>query len=207
MKQCVIFCAGEFTGLLQPLSEGDLVIAADGGLRHTLAIGLWPEIILGDFDSLGRIPEGAEVYPVEKDDTDSMLAIKAGLARGFRQFVLYGSLDGPRLEHTMANFQALQYLAERDAMGYLVGNRQIVTAVKNGSVHFHGDCKGYLSIFCVGQDAKGVSIRGAKYELADQVLTSAFPLGVSNQFVGKEVTVEVTDGTLLLIFDRENGIC
>ena len=78
MKKCVIFCAGGFEGLVQPIENTDFVIAADGGLRHAQALGLTPNLILGDFDSLGYVPQGAEVFPVEKDDTDAMLAIKKG---------------------------------------------------------------------------------------------------------------------------------
>lgn len=206
MKRCIIFCAGGFSGLLGPVGKDDLVIAADGGLVHTESLGLTPDIILGDFDSLGRIPAGAEVYPVEKDDTDSMLAIKKGLAAGCDQFLLYGALDGPRVDHTMANFQALQYLAHRGARGWLLGNSQNVTAIKNGRIDFPAHCRGNLSLFCLGPDAEGVTIRGAKYELDDGRLTAGFPLGVSNQFTGHDAHVEVKNGSLLLIWDRENGI-
>ena len=205
MKVCMIFCAGGFSGLLQPMPQDALVIAADGGLRHTEKLGLQPDIILGDFDSLGYVPEGAAVYPVEKDDTDSMLAIKQGLAQGCDTFYLYGALDGKRLEHTVANFQTLQYLADHGAKGYLVGLEQIVTLVKNGSIHFPAHCSGYLSVFCLGADARGVSIQGAKYELQNHTLTAGFPLGVSNQFMDREAVVEVADGSLLLIWDRTNG--
>ena len=206
MKQCVIFCAGEFTGLAAPVGHGDMVIAADGGLRHTRALGLTPDLILGDFDSLGHIPASAEVYPVEKDDTDSMLAIKKGLAAGCSRFLLYGALDGPRVDHTMANFQALQYLADRDARGWLIGKHQIVTVIQKGSVDFPAHCRGTFSVFCLGADAEGVRIRGSKYEMDGGALTAGFPLGVSNQFIGKEVHVECKNGSLLLIWDRENGI-
>ncbi len=206
MNQCVIFCAGEFSGLTKPLGGDELVIAADGGLRHTQYLGLRPDIILGDFDSLGQIPDGAQVHPVEKDDTDSMLAIKKGLELGCREFLLYGSLDGPRLDHTVANFQSLQYLAAHGAIGYLVGTKQIVTLVQNATLRFPAHWTGYFSVFCLGNDAEGVSIRGAKYEIANGRLTSAFPLGVSNQFIGREAAVEVTDGSLLLIWDKGNGL-
>ncbi len=206
MKQCVIFCAGEFTGLAAPVALGGMVIAADGGLVHTESLGLKPDIILGDFDSLGRIPAGAEVYPVEKDDTDSMLAIKKGLEAGCDHFLLYGALDGPRVDHTMANFQALQYLADHGARGWLIGKNQIVTAIKNSSIDFPAHCRGNLSLFCLGADAEGVTIRGAKYELDAGTLTAGFPLGVSNQFTGRDAHVEVKNGSLLVIWDRENGI-
>ena len=117
MKTCHVFCAAEFDGLLEPVGPEDLIIAADGGLRHTQALGLTPEVILGDFDSLGYVPEGANVFPVEKDDTDAMLAVRRGLSMGADRFLLYGSVDGPRLDHTVANFQTLQYLADQGARG------------------------------------------------------------------------------------------
>ena len=206
MRNCIIFCAGEFEKLSRPVEKSDLVIAADGGLAHVKKLGLVPDIILGDFDSLGYVPEGAELHPVEKDDTDSMLAIKKGLQLGCDTFYLYGALDGGRVDHTMANFQALQYLSERGARGYLVGLRQIVTAVTDGSIRMPDSWEGYLSVFCMGSDATGVTIRGAKYEVENATLSSGFPLGVSNQFIGKLAAVSAEKGTLLLIWDRVNGI-
>ena len=87
---------------------------------------------MGDFDSLGYIPEDSRVFPVEKDDTDAMLAARRGLELGFREFWFYGSLDGPRLDHTVANFQTLQFLADRGATGYLVGRDYLVTVIREG---------------------------------------------------------------------------
>ena len=145
MRECVIFCAADFAGLARPIAEGTLVIAADGGLRHTQALGLHPDVVLGDFDSLGYTPQGANVFPVEKDDTDSMLAVRLGLKEGCTEFLLYGSLDGPRLDHTVANFQTLQYLADRGATGYLVGNTTLVTVVKNGKITFPAGKTGTIS--------------------------------------------------------------
>ena len=205
MGKCIIFCAAEFDKLVTPIEPEDYILAADGGLRHLEQLKIRPNGILGDFDSLGYIPEGAEVFPVEKDDTDAMLAAKKGLELGFREFIFYGSLDGPRLDHTVANFQTLQYLADRDATGYLVGNTQMVTVLRNGKLTFPAGCQGILSVFCMGKDAEGVTIRGAKYELENGTLTAGFPLGVSNHFEGKEVIVAVEQGSLLLLWDRENG--
>lgn len=206
MKQCTIFCAGEFDGLLSPIPPDSLVIAADGGLRHTQTLGIAPDLVIGDFDSLGYTPEGSEIFPVEKDDTDSMLAIKRGLALGCDRFYLYGALDGKRVDHTVANLQALQYLCDHGARGWLLGKHQIATAIRGKSVSFPAACRGYFSLFCLGADAEGVRIQGGKYELENGRLTAGFPLGVSNQFVGNAVTVGVKDGTLLLIYDRENGV-
>ena len=205
MKTCIIFCAAGFDELAAPIGNEDYILAADGGLRHLEKLGLKPNGIIGDFDSLGFVPEGAEVFPVEKDDTDAMLAAKKGLELGFRNFLFYGSLDGPRLDHTVANFQTLQYLADRGATGYLIGNHYMVTVLKDGMLTFPARDGGILSVFCMGADAEEVTIRGAKYELEKGKLTAGFPLGVSNHFVGKDVTVSVERGSLLLLWDRKNG--
>ena len=205
MGKCVIFCAGGFDRLAEPIQKEDFVIAADGGWQHTQALGLTPDAVLGDFDSLGYIPTNARVHPVEKDDTDAMLAIRLGLDKGFREFVLYGSLDGPRLDHTVANFQALQFLQDRGAHGYLVGLSYISTVISGEKLTFPANAKGILSVFCMGADADGVNLQGLQYPLANGRLSSGFPLGVSNHFMGQVSTVSVEKGNLLIIWDRENG--
>ena len=205
MKKCIIFCAAEFDRLAAPIGQEDYILAADGGLRHLEKLNLTPHGIIGDFDSLGFVPEGAEVFPVEKDDTDAMLAVRKGLELGYEEFLLYGSLDGPRLDHTIANFQTLQYLADRNATGYLIGNQYIVTVLKEGTLHFPATFQGILSVFCMGADATGVTIRGTKYELKQGMLTAGFPLGVSNHFIHKDAAVTVEKGSVLILWDRENG--
>lgn len=202
----VIFCAGGFDGLLEPLGQEDYLLAADGGLRHFEDIDRVPDGIIGDFDSLGYVPEGAAVFPVEKDDTDAMLAVRQGLAMGCREFLLYGSLDGPRLDHTVSNFQTLQYLCDHGAQGWLVGRDYIVTVVKNGGIRFPAGAAGILSVFCMGADAEGVTLTGLQYPLENGTLTAGFPLGVSNHFQGTEATVTVEKGSLLVLFDRKNGL-
>ena len=206
MKRCVIFCAAGFDGLALPIDIDDLVIAADGGLRHTQAIGITPTLILGDFDSLGYTPDESLVFPVEKDDTDAMLAAREGLRRGCDEFYFYGSLDGKRLDHTVANFQALQFLADQGATGYLIGADYLVTVVKNGTLRFPAGATGIVSLFCLGADARGVDLEGLYYPLKDGVLTAGFPLGVSNHFTGAEAKISVEKGSLLVMWDRENGL-
>ena len=206
MASCLIFCAAGFDGLLEPVAAGDYIIAADGGYDHIRRLGLTPDCVLGDFDSLGYVPEDANVFPVEKDDTDAMLAVRRGLALGFDRFLLYGSLDGPRLDHTVANFQTLQFLADRGARGWLIGKDHIVTVIKNGCLEFPGTAEGIFSVFCMGEAASGVTLKGVQYELDNGTLTAGFPLGVSNHFVGKPATIRVENGSLLVICDRQNGL-
>ena len=187
MAKCLIFCAGGFHGLLEPVRQDDYLIAADGGLRHLEALGLRPHSILGDFDSLGHVPEGATVFPVEKDDTDAMLAVRQGLRLGYREFLLYGGMEGPRLDHTVANLQT-------------------AAVIRSGELHFPSTTPGTLSVFCLGPDAKGVDLVGLKYPLEDGSLTAGFPLGVSNQTLGGPATVRVAEGRLLVIWDRALGL-
>ena len=206
MGKCVIFCAAGFDGLAEPVGAEDLIIAADGGLEHTRLLGLTPGLILGDFDSLGYVPEDAAVYPVEKDDTDSMLAVKQGLARGYRDFVLYGAMDGRRLDHTVANYQLLQYLADRQARGILVGRDFLAAVVKDGCLSFPAGAEGDISVFCMGPDAEGVTLEGLYYPLKDARLTCGFPLGVSNHFTGGSARVRVKKGSLLVLWRRAAGM-
>ena len=202
MASCVIFCAGGFRGLWEPLAADDYILAADGGYAHVQALGITPDGVLGDFDSLGYVPANATLFPVEKDDTDAMLAVRQGLKLGHDRFVLYGGLEGPRLDHTIANLQTLQFLADNGAVGYLVGENQVVTTVTNGRLTFPPESEGTVSVFCMGLPATGVTLKGLKYPLAEGTLTPGFPLGVSNSFTGQAAAIEVKNGTLLVIFDR-----
>ncbi len=205
LGKCIVFCAAEFDRLACPIEPEDYVIAADGGLQHTQALGIEPQEILGDFDSLGYIPQDARVFPVEKDDTDAMLAARRGLALGFREFLYYGSLDGKRLDHTVANYQTLQYLADHGARGYLVGQDFLATVVKEGRIFFPEGTEGLISVFCLGADARGVSLRGLYYPLEGGTLTAGFPLGVSNHFTGAPAEISVEAGSLLVMWERKNG--
>lgn len=206
MASCMIFCAGGFDRLIEPIQKGDLVIAADGGLSHVQRLGITPDVILGDFDSLGYVPEDSQVFPVEKDDTDAMLAVRHSLLKGCDRFVLYGTLDGPRLDHTIANFQTLQFLADRNATGYLIGIDYIATVLKNGTIRFPAQAEGIISLFCMGPQAEGVTVTGLKYTLDNSILHPGHPLGVSNHFIGQDAVITVKNGSLLILYDRDNGL-
>lgn len=202
---CFIVGAME-PGRMAPIAEHDLLLAADGGLEHLRRRGLVPHLIVGDFDSLGRVPEGDNIirHPVEKDDTDTMLAIKTGLARGYRNFILYGCLGG-RLDHTCANLQALSFLANHDASGWLLGQGMAATVIRNSRLDFAPGHEGTISVFCPDGESRGVTLTGLYYPLHNAVLTSAFPLGVSNRFTGKAASVTVEEGSLLVMWDLPEG--
>ena len=125
MKRCMIFSAGTFFGLRQRPGPDDYVIAADAGYLACLVAGVTPDLLLGDFDSLERpkdFPNAIRTAPVEKDDTDTMLAVRAGLEQGCDTFYFYGATGGKRLDHTLANFQTLLWLRRQGARGYIYGD-------------------------------------------------------------------------------------
>ena len=182
--------------------EGDFVIAADGGYAALQALGVTADLVVGDFDSMGYVPQEEEVvqHPVMKDDTDMMLAVKLGLDRGYRNFVLTGSVGG-RLDHTLANLQTLMYLAQQGARGILYGEGTVITVLKDGSLTLTGE--GVLSVFCLSGEARGVTEQGLLYGLDNAVMVSGYPIGVSNEFTGVPATISVTDGTLIILWSAE----
>lgn len=205
MKKCMIYCAAPAIPPVAAPEPGDLLIAADGGLRHLQRLGLEPDLILGDFDSLGYVPPGGVVFPVEKDDTDAMLAVRAGLERGYGEFHLYGCLGGSRLDHSVAALQTLQFLSDHGAVGYLIGEHQMATVISGEALDFGPEAAGIVSVFCMGPDAWGVFETGLQYSLENARLSAGFPLGVSNHFTGKSAEISVKNGSLLVIWDRSGG--
>ena len=206
--RCIVIGAGDLTvGNIRVL-EDDLVIAVDGGLNYCPVLELEPDLILGDFDSVGeeqreallelqrQIPDRVISLKPEKDDTDMLAALKLGLEYGYTNFNIYAATGG-RLEHTIANIQCLLYLKNRDAVGYIMDGNGMIFVMQNEEVRFKDTLEGYLSIFALGKSAKGVTIKGMKYELNQETLTNDFPIGISNEFIGKEALVRVEDGELV----------
>lgn len=202
---CYIFGAGEFSPCEITLTEQDLVIAADGGYDHLTGMGLRADIAMGDFDSVKSYEIWDDstcqkiTYPPEKDDTDMMLAIKHGLSKGFASFAIYGGLGG-RLDHTIANIQALTFLASHGAEGILYHKDYVLTVIKNSSYTIPKDISGYVSVFSLSDKSENVTIKGLKYEIEGATLSSHFPLGVSNEAIGKKGNISVEKGTLLILW-------
>jgi len=199
---CWIVGAGEFSGALPPIGAGDMVIAADAGYRTLARLGVKIDRVVGDFDSLGEVPAhpGVEVHPIEKDETDMMLAVRTGLDLGYREFRIFGGLGG-RLDHSFANLQTLVYLARRGARGWLFGEGAAVTAVEDGELRFSRDASGIISVFAADGPARGVTLEGLKYPLTDYIMTADNPIGVSNEFTGVPSRVAVRRGALIVMAD------
>ena len=202
---CYVVGAMSLSLSLRPCpAQGDYVIAADRGYDSLMAYGVNPDLVVGDFDSLGEVPNHPNVIqlPAEKDDTDMVFALRQGLDLGYRRFVMLGGVGG-RLEHTLGNLQLLDWLASQGAQGFLAGEKTVATAVRNGTLTFPAAMSGYLSVLCNSGTARGVTLRGLKYPLERYTMTGSFPLGVSNQFLGQPASVSVEDGCLLLLWEEK----
>lgn len=202
MNICYIIGAGQLPQLYIK-KQNSLIIAADGGYEKLGDIT--PDLVVGDFDSLGFVPKGDNVItlPVKKDITDMQCAVDIGIEKGFDTFVMYGGTGG-RPDHTFANYALLCHIAKKGFRGYLVGENYIITAVHNSSLSLPSHQKGTVSVFSAEGISSGVFITGLEYTLQNASLSFDNPLGVSNSFVNKEGTVSVQNGTLLVMWQEEN---
>lgn len=206
MKRCVIVCAGEISPsdiAAAGLTGNEYILAADAGYLACRRLGLTPQVIVGDFDSAP--PPDTDIpiitHPVEKDDTDTMLAVKHALKLGCTEFAILGGLGG-RLDHTLANIQTLHYIARAGGRGTLYGGGVTITTVRNGSLTLARK-PGIVSVFAMDGPCYGVTERGLHYPLEDATVTGSFPIGVSNYFEQDCATISVREGTLLVMLTEE----
>lgn len=203
-KTCYIFAAGDYEGFFSA-QKSDLTIAADAGYHLAKRLGIQPDILLGDFDTIGVVPTHPEIikFNPEKDYTDTELAIIEGIKRGYGDFVILGALGGKRLEHTLGNLAIAAGYAEKGYSVTLTDGNYCAKALYNGEMTFDEDNSGFISVFCTSGKAKGVTIIGLKYCLENAELNSSCPtLGVSNEFIGKRANISVKDGTLIIIWQK-----
>lgn len=201
---CYIVGAGENYGLNFTPTSNDFVIAADAGIRYLEQSDIAADLVIGDFDSLNNIPAhpNTKVLSPEKDDTDMLAAVREGIKAGYSVFHIYGG-SGGRIDHTIANLQVLAYLSQKRMQGFLFGKDCVITAITDHKMTFEAIPAGYVSVFSHTEKSEGVYLQGLKYELDNAVLTNTFPLGVSNEFTGKESSISVGNGTLLIVLPKE----
>lgn len=210
IRRCIILASApvcDYRALGFSSQPGDYVICADNGLEHARNLGMTPDLIVGDFDScdLGRFSVAERElirYPSEKDDTDTMIAVKEGIRRGFKEFLFIGCLGG-RIDHTFANIQSLLYLREHGCNGTLVDEHHRIFLLCHESAEIQRIEGFHLSVFSLGDRCEGVTLEHVKYPLKDYLLTNSFPLGISNEFAADFARVTVQKGCALIILSRD----
>ncbi len=204
-RRFIIFAGGEINPDITDVPEDGFLICADRGFLTAEVMGLEPDCVIGDFDSLGYVPKcsNVQIYPSGKDDTDTMLAVKYALENGAEEIHIYGALEG-RLDHTLANIQTLSYIEEHGARGILISENSRVYIQRSGEPRCYAKHdEWYFSVFSYSDESTGVNLTGTEYPLEDAVLKNSFPLGVSNHIVDEYAELSVENGCLLVIESRE----
>lgn len=204
MSKAVIISAGsivdyEYTKSF--INEGDFVICADGGLHHAKKMGAQPNLTVGDFDSYkGEVTGEVKKFNPEKDYTDTDLAVKEAIGRGYKEIVLLGA-TGTRLDHTLANIGVLEFIALSGGKGYIVNENNIITVIRENTT-IKPENGWHLSLIPIGK-VKGVTLKNLKYSLDDYDLKFSESLAVSNEFTDKDAQIEIKEGSLIVILSRD----
>ena len=208
MSRCVIVSAGELRDYARTrggLREGDFFVLCDGGLAHADGLDIKPDLVVGDFDScdagvLAKWQDSCEIVqlPREKDDTDTLFAVKLALEKGFDDFLLLGAMGG-RFDHALGNVSILLYLQGLGKKALLVDDYSVMQIAGSEPLLIEDSCS-YFSVLTVAGDVSGVNIKNAKYPLENASLSSDFQLGISNEVLpGKVAQVSVEHGRVLVV--------
>ena len=203
MSRCVIVGGADtnnYEYIQSCLREDDFIVFCDSGLKHLESLQVRPGLIVGDFDSHNNPHLDVEtiVLPCEKDDTDTVFAMKEAMKRGYTEFLLIGVV-GARLDHTLGNVSILLYLDENNAKGKIIDDYSEMEIVSDRPT-FITDDYSYFSLLNISGIARGVTIENAKYPLDNAEIKCDYQYGISNEVNRGEVAkVTIRDGKLLLI--------
>ena len=206
MSRCIIVGGADINNydfIRTSLQSDDYVIFCDSGLKHLSSLQVKPSLIVGDFDSHENPHLDTEtiVLPCEKDDTDTVYAMKEAIKRGFDTFLLIGVVGG-RLDHTLGNISMLLYLDSHGCKGTIIDDYSEMEIISSAPAYIE-DKYEFFSLLNITGCAKGITIQNAKYPLNDGEITCEYQYGVSNEVLpGKTAIVSVREGKLLLIKDR-----
>lgn len=202
--RCVIVGGADisnFEYIKSRLRADDFFILCDSGLKHMESLGKKPDLIVGDFDSHDNPHLEVEtiVLPREKDDTDTVYAVKEAVKRGFDDFLLVGVV-GARLDHTLGNVYIMLYLNKLGKRAVTIDDYSDMELVIPGKAAFIGDEYSYFSLLNITGCAEGITITGAKFPLDNAAIESEYQYGISNEVLpGQQAQVSLKKGSLLLI--------
>lgn len=188
------------------LQDDDFCIFCDSGLAHLDYLSTKPNLIVGDFDSHTNPNMDVEtiVLPCEKDDTDTVFAVKEAVKRGFTEFLLIGVI-GKRIDHSLGNISILYYLDSLGLHGSIIDDYSQIEIVSSEPVYVE-DCYSFFSLLNLSGSAEGITVENAKYPLENGKITCEYQYGVSNEVLpGKVAKISVRDGKLLLVKVLKNG--
>ncbi len=189
----------------RPKAE-DICIAADAGYHNAKALGERVDVLIGDFDSIGNVPrnEGMEIkqVPVEKDLTDTQIALEIAIGKGAEQVIIIGGLSG-RLDHTLSNLAILEDMHERHIYGYITDGQNRAHFIRSTSTLIARSGFKYLSLIAADEVVKGVTVEGCKYPLKKETLRRRVQFAVSNEITGNVAFIAVKKGGLYIIESKD----
>ncbi len=206
MRECAVFAGGviENPGFIDKkelLDNCRFIICADGGYRYAKELGIVPDLFVGDFDSYsGELPSGINVHKSipEKDDTDTLLAVREAIETGCEKIRLYGAL-GARIDHTFANVQTMIFAYDRGCALKIIDETNEMSLQGVGEKSYIRRDDWYFSLFAVGGNARISSCRGVKYPIEDYEMKPGFPIGVSNEITAEKAVLCVESGLVLVV--------
>lgn len=215
MGTCALVGAVDFNVGHFRSQRPDYVIAVDRGYAQLKAAGIEPDAVVGDFDSLGFVPDASNVavFPAEKDESDMELACRKGLAHA-DELLLYGCLSA-RLDHTIANVQLMSGLAQAGVRVFGIGDAFALAAIAGGAApselrfaeippeELIGPYANFVSVFAHGGTARDVCEKGLKYAFEHEDVPDTVSRGLSNEFAASPASITVGAGTLLITFPLE----
>ena len=202
-KRCVIIGGGDCSVdiLKNNILSDDFIICADSGYDIANDADIVPDLLIGDFDSIKRIPDNVNkiTLPVEKDVTDCLAAYNEGIKLGFKAFAVFGGTGG-RFEHTFANISLLAAASQSGVSVEMIDDIHIFRSISNDSIKINRKDNQQISIFAYGSDAIGVTLKGFHYSLFDFTLDPFYgSLGTSNDIIDEYGEIIVENGTLIIV--------
>jgi len=209
----LIFANGVFKSsryIQSVINNHELIIAVNGGTMHCISLGITPDIIIGDMDSIDNNKlqkfkkRGTEIlnFPRQKDQTDLELALMLSLERGADEIIILGAL-GKRWDMTLANIFLLCKPDPNAAAVRILDADCEIVLLRGGIIHkIYSETGGLLSLMPLGGDVYGVTLSGLKYPLKNETLKLGCTRGVSNLFLEKTASIAIKKGLLLCIIEK-----
>ena len=213
MQRIIIFANGDLPDLNKAralLRAEDFIICADGGTRHALALGLKPDLVIGDMDSiqkdqwqqLEQVGVSIELYPRDKNETDLELAITSAIEHEPNEIIIVAALGG-RLDQTLANITLL------NTTQYATRNIRLDDGVEEiffcrDQVQVQGRSGDIISLIPWGKPVHGIQTSGLRWALESETLFPEKTRGISNEMLSKKASIRIQSGNLLVIHTRKS---
>lgn len=208
----VIVCGGKAPSrelLLEEIQSAEFIICADAGANYLYEYKITPQLLVGDFDSIRpevldhykNFAENVITYPVEKDDTDSELALEKAFELG-AEVVTFLGCTGSRIDHVLGNIGLLKRCLNSGVRGFIKDNNNCIFLI-NESTNLIGENGTTFSLQAYGGMVKNLTIRGAKYHLNNYDLQVGDPITISNVFLKEPVNITFDEGVVLVFYSKD----